>query len=281
MAQVILTVAVCDRRQAALHRGDLGNGFGDEILVLSRHQGQLNPRQRRNLAAPKPGGVDHPAGANVAQGGLDDPRPIGLSLGGCYRAIAVNLRPPRPCARRIGHGHARWVDIAALGFVHDAADAVEVHQRMQPFGLIPAHLIEIHPVIFRLRRLQAQLMLARLRLRKIERTRLEDAAALAGFSLQLFVKTHGIMLQTADVGAVMQPVDIGRRVPCGARGQFRPLQQNHIRPTQFGQVIQDRTADKPAADDHRLRMGFQPGGVGLGVGSGHGGSLLQAALRSP
>ena len=125
----------------------------------------------------------------------------------------MDLGAPRPRACGIGHGHARRVHIAALGFIHDAADAVEVHQRVQPLGLVPADLMEIHAIVFRLGRLQAQLVFARLSLRQIKAAGLEDAAALPRLGLQLFVKAHGVMLQSADVGAVMQPVDIGRRVP--------------------------------------------------------------------
>ena len=56
-------------------------------------------------------------------------------------------------------------------------------------------------------------MFARFGLRQIQRAGLEDAAALACFGLQILVKPHRVVLDAADIGAVMQAVDIGRRVP--------------------------------------------------------------------
>ena len=52
-------------------------------------------------------------------------------------------------------------------------------------------------------------------LRQIERAGLEHAAPLSRFLFQFLIKVHGIMLDTADIGAVVQAVDIGRRMPCG------------------------------------------------------------------
>ena len=58
-------------------------------------------------------------------------------------------------------------------------------------------------------------MFTRLCLGQIERTGLEHAAPLPRFLFQFLIKVHGIVLDTADIGAVMQAVDIGRRMPCG------------------------------------------------------------------
>ena len=117
-------------------------------------------------------------------------------------------------------GDAGRIDIAALGFEHDAADAGEIDQRVQPFGLGPADLVEIHPVISGLCRLKPQLVFPCLGLGKIKRSGLEDTTALSGFGLQFLIKPHGIVLKAADIGAVMQPVDIGCRMPCAAGGQL-------------------------------------------------------------
>ena len=126
---------------------------------------------------------------------------------------------------------------------------------MQAFGLVAADLVEIHPVKFRLGRLQAQLMFARLCLRQIQRSGLKHPAALPGFRLQFPVKVHRIVLDAGNIGAVMQPVDIGRRVPGAARGQFIAFQQHHVAPAELGKMIQDRASDDAAADDNRLCMG--------------------------
>ena len=123
----------------------------------------------------------------------------------------MNLGAARLRARGIGVRHARRIDAAAGGLEHDAADAREVHELVQPFGFVAADLVELHPVEPRLRGLDAQLMLARFGLGKVERARLEHAAALPGLGLELPVELHRIVLQAADVGTVVQPVDVGRR----------------------------------------------------------------------
>lgn len=143
-----------------------------------------------------------------------------------------------------------------MWFEHDAADAGEIDQGVEAFRLVPRHLMEVHPVVARLGGLQAQLVFPCLGLRQIQAAGLKDAAALAGFGLQLFVKTHRVMLQPADVGAVMQPVNVRRRVPGGARGQLGPFQEDDIRPAKLGQVVKDGTADKATPDNHGLRVGF-------------------------
>ena len=149
----------------------------------------------------------------------------------------MDLGPLLACACGVGGGHARGVHIAAVGFIHDAADAVEVHQRVQRLGLGATDLVKVHAVKFRLGGLQAQLMFAGFGLGKVERSGLEHAAALASLGFKLVVEAHRVMLDAADIGAVMQPVDIRRRMPCGATGQLVALQKDNIGPAQFYQMV--------------------------------------------
>src|SRR5271155_1696014 len=63
-------------------------------------------------------------------------------------------------------------------------------------------------------------------------------------------------MQLADrVAHVKQRQEPGR-MPGGARGQFRALQQHDIRPAFFGQVIQRADADNAATDDDNSSMRF-------------------------
>jgi hypothetical protein len=192
--------------------------------------GRSIPAIAATSRAQRPGGVHHPGREDIALFGAHDPGAVRLRLRPDHRGEAVDLRPPLARAHRIGIGHARGVHIAAIGLEHDAADAVEIDQRVQTLGLVAADLVEIHAVTPRLGLLQAQLVLPVLGLREIEEPGLEHAAGLAGLGLQLLVERHRVVLQPRDVGAVMQPVDIRRRVPGGARGQLVALQQDHLRP---------------------------------------------------
>ncbi len=255
LAQVILAVAVRDGRQAPVEACDLGDGLGHEILVFRRQQRQCDAGQRGHLAPPEACGVDHPSGVDIALLRAHDPRAVGLLFGARDGAKADDLSAVLARARGIGVGDARRIDVAAVLLVHDAADAVVIDQRMQRLGLRAVDLAKGQPVVFRLGRLQAQLMLARFGLREIERAGLEHAAALARLRLERVVKVHGVVLDAGDVVVVVQPVDVGRRVPGAARCQLIAFQQHHIRPAQLGQVIEDRAADDAASDDDGLGMG--------------------------
>lgn len=73
---------------------------------------------------------------------------------------------------------------------------------------------------------------------------------------QLLVQPDGIALQRGHVGVAVERMKPTRRVPCRSAGQFRPLQQHHVGPTQLGQVIEHRTTDDAAPDDGNLTGGF-------------------------
>ena len=255
LAQVIFSVAIGHRGQAAVQRRNFGNGFGHEILVFGRLQRQCDARHRRHLAPPEAGGIHHPRCCNIALFGAYHPGAIRLLFGSRHRAKADDLGPCRARARSICVGDARRVHIAPIGFPHDAADAVEIDQRVQAFGLGPVHLEKIHVIEFGLGGLKAQLVFARLGLGQIERSGLKHAAALPGFLLQFLVQPHRVVLDAADVGAVVQPVDVGRRVPGRTRGQLVTFQQNDVAPAQFGQMVKDRTTDDAATDDDGLCVG--------------------------
>ena len=71
----------------------------------------------------------------------------------------------------------------------------------------------------------------------------------AGFLGELFVKLDRIAQQLRDVGRSAQLPDQSCRVKGRPACQLLALQQNRVGPTQFAEVIGDRTADDPAADD--------------------------------
>ena len=97
-------------------------------------------------------------------------------------------------------------------------------------------------------------MLAVLGLGHVKGTGLKNAATLAGLLFQFPVQLHGVVLELRDVVVVVQPVEIGSRVPGGARGEFIALEKNHVFPPQLGEMIEDGTADETASNDDRLCM---------------------------
>ena len=216
LPEVVFAVAVGDGGEAAALRGDLRDGFGDEILVLRRDQRQVKPGHRGDLPAPEARGVDDPVAVDVSLGRLYDPCAVGLLDRGGDGGVAVDFGAERAGAGGIGHGDAGRIDVAAVLLIHDAADAVVVDEGVKLLRLLAADLAEIHAVMARLGGLNAELVLSRLRLREVERTRLEDAAALTRLFLQLLVEVHRIVLDAGDVGVVVEAVNARRRVPGGA-----------------------------------------------------------------
>jgi hypothetical protein len=65
------------------------------------------------------------------------------------------------------------------------------------------------------------------------------------------------VLQFGYIVVVVQAVDTGCRVPGRTRGELIALQQHHVAPTQLGEMIKNRAANQPPANDYRLCMCFQ------------------------
>ena len=64
------------------------------------------------------------------------------------------------------------------------------------------------------------------------------------------------MLNSADIRVVVQPMNIGRRMPRRSGGQLISLEQNDICPSQFRQMIEDRASNHAPTDNNRLCMRF-------------------------
>ena len=192
---------------------------------------------------------------NIALGRAHNPAAIGLRLCAHHRGEAMNFGPPRPRASRIGMGDTGGIYISAIRFKHDAAHPVIIDQRMKPLRLIPADLMKVHPIEFGFSRLQAQLMLTVFGLGQIKASRLKHTAALPGLRFQLIVQCHRVVLNAANIGAVMETVNIGSRMPSRAGRQLVTFQKDNITPAQLGQVVKYRTTNDTATDYNCLSMG--------------------------
>ena len=52
-------------------------------------------------------------------------------------------------------------------------------------------------------------------------------------------------------------MDLACSVPRRTGGKFAALEQHHVFPAEFREVVEDRTAHDAAADDHHAGVGFQ------------------------
>ena len=150
---------------------------------------------------------------NVALGRADNPTAVGLLFCRRHRTKPLNFSTHFARTGSIGIGHTAGVNVAAIRLKHNATDAIVIDQRMQALRLIAANLMEIHPVKLGLGSLQSQLMFAGLGLRQIKRPWLKHTTRLTGFGLQFIIQIHRIVLNAADICAVMQPVNVGGRMP--------------------------------------------------------------------
>ncbi|MNV40417.1 hypothetical protein D3C71_1320230 [compost metagenome] len=81
-----------------------------------------------------------------------------------------------------------------------------------------------------------------------------QADILAGIGLDLLVELDRVFLQLGDVGVTVDRVHAASRMPGGTGSKLGPLDQNHVRPAEFRQMVEDGTADDTAADHHNPGM---------------------------
>ena len=92
--------------------------------------------------------------------------------------------------------------------------------------------------------------------REAEAAVLAEAGRLPGLGLEPGVELGRVLGEPGQVLGRAQLADQPGRMPGRARGQLLALEQQHVRASRAGQVVGDRAADHPAADDHRPGMGL-------------------------
>ena len=83
-----------------------------------------------------------------------------------------------------------------------------------------------------------------------------QAAGLLADGLELFIELDGVTLQRCHIGIRVEGVEATGGVPCGSGSEFRSLDQHHVLPAEFGEVVQHAAADDSATDNGYLHMGF-------------------------
>ena len=90
----------------------------------------------------------------------------------------------------------------------------------------------------------------------------DDAASphhadiLTAFTLNFFVESNRVGLETGNVEIVIQRVKAPGSMPGGACGQLRSLNQYNVVPTKFCKMIEDAGADHSAAYNYNTIMTF-------------------------
>ena len=134
LAHVELRVGVVHERKLAVHRLDLRDRFGDEVMVLDRHQGQPDSCQRSHFACPQPGRVHHVLGDDGALLRHHLPGAVAARIGLQHRAVAHDLRATITRALRERMGDAARVDVPAVRVVQHALHAGRIEDRYERPG---------------------------------------------------------------------------------------------------------------------------------------------------
>ena len=225
--------------------------------MLHRLQRQEEARHLAHLPRPETGGIDHVFGADRAL--------LGDHVPGAVRPL---IQLQHPVAERdlgslpaggtsVGVGRSRRVQVAVKRVVEGADHAVGVHHRAERGDLVRRDDLGLEPHVAVLGALRLEVIHALGLGGDGDAADVVEAAGLAADLLQFLVELDRVTLQLGDVGVRVEGVEAAGRVPGGARGQLRALDQQHVGPAVLGQMEEDAAADDAAPDDHDPRMRSQ------------------------
>ena len=141
LPQIGFAVEVDAHRDFALERGDRRDVVGDDILMLHRHDRQLDPRHAPDLARPQAAGIDDIVGLDGAVPGHHQPAALRRLLQLDHRIAQIDLRAARLGRLGIGVGHAGGIDMPVVGIVQRADELGGVDQRIELLHLAPSRRI--------------------------------------------------------------------------------------------------------------------------------------------
>ena len=243
-------------RQFGIQRLDLVQRLGDQVMVLHRQHGQFQPDHAADLAGPEAACIHHLFAADRAFVGDHRPAAVLFRHQFLDLGVAVDLRTALAGRDGIGVGHAGRIDMALVRIIDGAGEMAGIDQRMQALRFVEGNEVDIEAHIFALGDHRLQIVEAFRSPGSHDPAGQMHAGRLTGNLLDLLVEIDGVFLQLGDVRIAVQCVHAARRMPGRARCQLAALHQNHVFPAQFGQVVENATANDAPADNNDLRMRF-------------------------
>ncbi len=231
-----------------------GHVFGDQIHMFHGQNRQFQANHAPDFPRPQTARIDHMIGLHGSLFGDHGPGAVRILLQVGDAVSQVNLCPAQLGRLGIGMGRARWIQMPMQRCPQCAQEFLGVHDRQDLFRLFRGQQFgfDAQQLLLALHHFQQLQTLWR---RGQEHTLGQmETGRLAGNFLDLFIQINGIGLQLRDLRVAIDGVKTARRMPGRPGCQFRPFDQNHIFPTQLGQMIQYRTPNNPAPDYHRLCM---------------------------
>ena len=235
---------------------DLGHILGDQIHVLHGQHRQFKARHPAHFARPKPTGIDDMFGNHRPLICHDIPGLVRVLRQILDHAMLMDFRTQLAGRLGIGMGDARGIKVAIHDRAHRTHETVRVDQRHDVFGLAGRDQLAFdtqipifghdgfHPVQPLLRGGQHHTACQM------------HTGRLPRHLFDLLIQFDRILLQLGHVRVAIDRVHPAGRVPRRARGQLFALQQHHIGPAFARKMIQHRTADNAATNNHNFGMRF-------------------------
>ena len=244
-------------------------GFGDDVLMLNRNGRDLDAEKLCSaLGMVARGGHDMFGTDRDLFVGRNKVAALFDHLGRHHipviagPGVAVDLPAPLDfnAARTsaFGHGlrHISGVNVAVRWVIDCANQILGAHQWPAVLDVGGRHPFIGNPAGFGGRGIKLILVHPRLALRHAQVADDEKSRVQARLFFQCLVELDRVVM---DMRGRIAHVEIGEQtssVPCRPRRQLVPLQKHDIRPASLGQMIGNRRAHGPAADNQCFDMGF-------------------------
>ncbi len=244
--------------------------------------GRSRPTSRPTSRAHVPAAFIDDLGQEVAPIGDDPPLAAGGPLDAGHPRVPVDPRAPVTRALDEGLGHARRVDVPVLRVPDRPQQAARLDERMQAPDLLGPDHLEREPDRPRLAPVAAVLVHPVRHGGEPEAPGPVEPDGLPGLRLESLVELRAGQVDPREVQARVEVRRVARRVPCRARGQLTPLDQDRIRPPGAREVVEDAGAEDAAADDDDPgRLGHGSASSGGSPSAGSGGGASREGGRAP
>ena len=206
----------------------------------------------REIARPHAGGEHHRVGHDHILADAYAGHPLAVMED--FRHLGILADHGAAGARTLGE-RLRYVDGIGLAVgrnAHRTDHIIDGDQRIALLDLFRRHHIDLEIEHLGHGGVALELLEAALMGGDGDRAALFEAGRLAGLGLEIAIELGGVFGELSHAVRATQLADQPGGVPGGAAGKLAAFQQHRLGNAELGQVIGDRAADHPAADNDDL-----------------------------
>jgi len=236
------------------HRMHAWHRFRDEVVMLGRLQRHVDSGQATNRPSPHAGAIDHnfspdltrrrphTGGTALMREDSGNPRVFKKSSAAESGALGERL------------GHVRRIDARVIREIERRLEVADIGQRPHALDLVGGDFVRFDAETFCHVNAAAHLFGLVRGHRQLNGTAADEPRRLSGLRFELAIEVLGIFGEPCLRFGVAQGSQEARRMPGRTRRELRLLEHNDVAASELGEVIRDRTADDPAADDDHARL---------------------------